>query len=87
MSEPKEDGGPAFPPSIAVIWKDDPDYRNHGMSLRDWFAGQALCGLLASNASAADVPPDAWVKDAYDYADAMLIWRKQGWKKAWQVTE
>lgn len=34
------DGGPAFP----VQHRDtEPD---EGMSLRDWFAGQALCGLL-----------------------------------------
>jgi hypothetical protein len=36
------DGGPAFPKQSA----DGEWYE--GMSLRDWFAGQALVGLLAS---------------------------------------
>lgn len=41
----KNDGGPAFP-SVGL---DTPDgIAFEGMSLRDWFAGQALSGLLAS---------------------------------------
>ena len=41
------DGGPAFPsPSLACM-----EYRpmpgDEGMSLRDWFAGHALAGMLA----------------------------------------
>jgi len=53
------DGGPAFP---------IPDEGWPGMTLRDWFAGQALAGMLAN--------PDSWPEDrgvaAYCYADAML---------------
>ena len=42
MTQPN-DGGPAFPRSGS-------DYVNaqEGMSLRDWFAGQALAGLMAN---------------------------------------
>lgn len=38
MSTPK-DGGPAFPVDSSGI---------SGMSLRDWFAGQALAGIMAN---------------------------------------
>lgn len=37
--EKKRDGGPAFPGDSFA------SQHNHGMSLRDWFAGQALAGL------------------------------------------
>lgn len=40
MSKP--DGGPAFPSEFAA------SADRSGMSLRDWFAGQALTGILAS---------------------------------------
>lgn len=45
-----------------------------GMSLRDWFAGQALAGIL-SDASWQDSPIYLWpdiAEDAYLFADAML---------------
>lgn len=40
MDKPK-DGGPAFPSTDAKGFTSD------GMSLRDYFAGQALAGLIA----------------------------------------
>lgn len=63
-----ENGGPAFP-----IEFNSMDY-NRGMSLRDWFAGQALAGLLADPEMNADPHPTA--RCAYNYADAMLAARK-----------
>lgn len=45
-----------------------------GMTLRDWFAGQAL----AQDASAADYDHDWCVKRAYMLADAMLAERVKG---------
>ena len=39
-----------------------------GMSLRDWFAGQALAALI-------EYKPGAAAKMAYDHADAMLAAR------------
>lgn len=41
----KNDGGPAFPSAGLVT---PAGIAFEGMSLRDWFAGQALAGLLAS---------------------------------------
>lgn len=42
-----------------------------GMTLRDYFAGQALTGLLASD-SDAPATPYYYAAKAYEYADAML---------------
>jgi len=44
-----------------------------GMTLRDWFAGMALQGLLAC--STVNGAPKDLVMDAYDYADMMLAER------------
>ena len=66
MIEPSDEGGPAFP---VIIDKNQEQFAP-GMTLRDWFAGQALTGLLA-----ADLKGDGAfgpVKDAYEIADAML---------------
>ena len=46
----KNDGGPAFPAaakvaSIAGDYVSVERYTEGGMSLRDWFAGQALAGM------------------------------------------
>ena len=41
-----------------------------GMSLRDWFAGQALQGTLAHPASAGE--PEEFAAAAYEVADAMM---------------
>lgn len=72
MSASKNDGGPAFP----YGQRNFTDRYSEGMSLRDWFAGQAInsgwsCGLSSSEAA-------EW---AYKYADAMLAKRsKKGHK-------
>ena len=64
-----EQGGTAFP----VVFKD-----GHwlGMSLRDWFAGQALQGILSANpvlTSLTEENVDRVVaRECYRAADAML---------------
>ena len=68
-------GGPAFP-----IASCDRILR-HGMSLRDYFAGQALAGLLANPELATDAEFTAkWsyvAKWSYLNADAMLAERQK----------
>ena len=73
MAEQIKDGGAAFPSS---------DYGEFGMSLRDWFAGQALAGIYANSGD--DSPAGAHgrcAKEAYDAADAMLATRATGEKE------
>lgn len=70
-------GGPAFPTihTIDGNWVPDPRPEHMGMSLRDYFAAQALAGLLAENAIA-NRPSRLASYDvasrAYEMADAML---------------
>lgn len=65
-----KDGGPAFPLS---------GYSPHeqfGMTLRDWFAGQAL-SRRRSDGIAINLA-DLYAKEAYLIADAMLKARDNG---------
>jgi len=64
----KDNGGPAFP------WNGE----SSGMTLRDYFAGQALTGLVASWNRKFDMIADYFSDDAYRIADAMLAARKNG---------
>lgn len=41
------DGGPAFPVTASTGYPRDGVYCRDGMSLRDWFAGQALVGITS----------------------------------------
>ena len=68
MNASINDGGPAFPCPHHTM----PEV---GMSLRDWFAGKALCGLLAAPNVYGSVPELA--KCAYEYADAMIKAREE----------
>ena len=81
MSE--EDGGSAFPSDPAFYG----DKTGPGMSLRDYFAGQALAGWVAGLGAAVDdyseVPKafvehqNAVAESMYGYADAMLREREK----------
>lgn len=51
------------------------EYGNLGMSLRDYFAGQALAGQLANADS--EINMTFVAKWAYQYADAMLAERQK----------
>lgn len=76
MSE--KDGGPAFP---ETAYYDDKPYGSiSGMSLRDYFAGQALQGFLAAAAhpqsvGITDLDSPKLAHDSYALADAMLAER------------
>lgn len=78
MSTKIEDGGPAFPHCFEDI-SGHPSWRqSQGMSRRDWFAGQALAGLIQGYAVAYGSPTNAVdevVREAFGYADAMLAAR------------
>ena len=70
MNAQTNDGGPAFPaPAYAANITDK------GMTLRDYFAAQALAGLLSSG-----VKSKGWEEtiayDSYKIADAMLVRRE-----------
>ena len=80
MSDTTRDGGPAFP---WQEWIDssDPFVKNpiehKGMSLRDWFAGQAVSGSVAyANFHESDDAQTA-AEYAYRVADAMLEAREE----------
>lgn len=71
MSAPTNDGGPAFP-SVGEGF-GNPSYSAPGMTLRDYFAGQALIGQLAF------LPyhqPEEGAATCYRFADAMLAARE-----------
>ena len=91
----RDDGGPAFPVAADGAYIpdcDDPgappdrEYPGHpGMTLRDWFAGQALMGIIAKSpyksGTLAEMKESgdiaARAAAAYDYADAMLKEREK----------
>jgi len=62
------DGGPAFP-----IDTQNQFPTQSGMSLRDWFAGMALVGLLAKYGNS-----DTAACEAFYQADVMLAEREKG---------
>jgi hypothetical protein len=65
MKSMDECGGPAYP---ITSWKGDRN-DNVGMSLRDYFAGQAMIGIL-SNGMVYDVK--LFASECYELAEAML---------------
>lgn len=71
MASGDEDGGPAFPGYSAV---------KTGMTLRDWFAGQALAGIASQWFTDDDQTWEDIAVDAYGQADAMLAQRKDARK-------
>lgn len=66
-------GGPAFPVSIPGVG----DNGCAGMSLRDWFAGQALTGLAAAIQGPGCADWQYYSTAAYAIADAMVTERGQ----------
>lgn len=82
MSHPVNTGGPAFP--RAAIGEDcgRPYGQQEGMSLRDWFAGQAMqaiandmAGVVATADEHGVNPTVLMARLAYGVADAMLAAR------------
>lgn len=67
MTGRNENDAPAFP--VAAGQR----LYSHGMTLRDWFAGQAIAGVCGPRWSLSPQDHAAW---AYQIADAMLEARK-----------
>lgn len=71
----KTNGGPAVP----VIAENGLGHVSDGMTLRDWFAGQAL-GLIAGRSwdhIDHTVLLQTWAQTAYGIADAMIAERSK----------
>ena len=70
-----DDGGPAFP-----VEYPKGHTLNPGMTLRDWFAGQALAACIECHQRGfiMGVGPTKTAVTAYEMADAMLAARKGG---------
>ena len=86
MNTPQNDGGAAFPESASGPYPNGEIVPGRpGMSLRDWFAGQAMqsenIAIAIMVASGKVAMPDNWncdvAKGAYAIADAMLAERKR----------
>ena len=70
----KEDGGKALPQVQQQCLQGGQSEYIGGMSLRDYFAGQALTGLLAADTQ--ERHDEEWMAvSAYSISDAMLAER------------
>lgn len=89
MQDKSNDGGPAFPSGpqkLMHIAEGVPPalIGHYGMSLRDWYAGMALQGLLSNShpnvvkafAKISEIADDAFAESAYAFADAMIKQRE-----------
>ncbi len=80
-TKPINDGGSAFPFGQISELTGQPinGFFEPGMTLRDWFAGQALSGMMANSYyhESGIVP----IKDCYHFADAMIAAREKGGPK------
>lgn len=86
------DGGAAFPRPLSARHEDEIYWPQSGMSLRDWFAGQAMAAIISkmplhgfNHSAGVDHIPVTdgrrqiradLVRGAYNYADAMLVARQ-----------
>lgn len=86
MSAQDKDGGPAFPhvnPNYDGNWDKEP--QRAGMSIRDWFAGQAIAPYMAwslgepanDEVNDAESAAKKYASVAYMIADAMLKEREK----------
>jgi len=74
MTDQAKDGGPMFPiPEVRDLDGNGIMAGWNGMSLRDWFAGQALAGMLSD--PRCDVSASMFAHRSYLAADAMLAER------------
>lgn len=72
----RDDGGQAFPTPTVFGGNNGAVWGESGMSLRDWFAGQALAWCLNEFGGNAE-DQTHYAAAAYEIADAMLEARKR----------
>lgn len=81
MNTKIDNGGPAFPRSFSEDHaRTEMEYAAPGMSLRDWFAGQIITGILLSpgqNGAEAQKRADVAAAWAYELADEMIKKRNE----------
>lgn len=81
MDETTDDGGSAFALTHEEWNNDRNEYEivtHGGLTKREWFAGMALQGAIASFAGSESVPtPERFAEIAYAQADAMLAARRK----------
>jgi hypothetical protein len=70
------DGGPAFPRPVSHSDEGGTHFGFTGMTLRDYFAGQALAGFIAAS-TGRDVHSQPAARMCYQMADAMLAARER----------
>lgn len=68
-------GGPAFPRPNFHSDTHHTAPAQDGMALRDWFAGQALGGIVVATAHSLGYTVQDAAEEAYQFADAMLTER------------
>jgi hypothetical protein len=80
-----KDGGPIYPEPAYIAAPDEQGDRvvvmaSDGMSLRDWFAGQAMIGLMSAFGEPG-LRGEGWAQrvaaDSYALADALLAERSK----------
>lgn len=74
MSDTRDSGGPAFPHRL--IGDKGHEWPQAGMSLRDYFAGQALTAMCGGDGWPQENDGPEMARRAYIFADAMLAARK-----------
>ena len=81
MTKKIDNGGPAFP---FILQGPKIEGDSQGMTLRDWFAGQALIGLLfnaetilKSSKESGNTATQELITASYELSDAMLKERKR----------
>ncbi len=80
LTDKTDDGGPAYPLGVATATGENPvcsaNFENgEGMTLLDWFAGQALCGLCTR--APQGYTTDMRASDAYLIAQAMIAEKRR----------
>ena len=79
MSAQINDGGPAFPTIYPALDPRASGFQTEqGLTLRDWFAGQAIASMSFSTMQKSSIKEIA--NHAYALADAMLSARKEAAK-------